>query len=636
MRFFYLILLLGCIGDVFGQVGLRSLDKGALRHYRLGVRLQRMRDFDKAIVHWEKALARDSGFVNAHWALARVYEILLEKDKALYHQETALLVAPYYRDNRRLHGEVAHKYYVRGEYEKAWMRLGYQKQILHSKDYSDLTARISFARAARATPHAVSPTRLSGPLNNFSAQYFGSFPLDEKQLFFTVRKAPTSDEDFYMSTRRTNNENWDVPVPLEALNTPYNEGTGSVSADGRWLVFSTCQRPDSKGSCDIYLSRLDAQGRWGLAEPLKGGVNTEHWESQPCVSADGRRLYFSSDRPGGFGQRDLWMSIRRSTHEWSIPVNLGPAINTSGDELSPFIHASSQSLYFASNGHPGLGGWDLWVTHQASKTNAKGIDSIYWTKPLNLGYPINDHKDQLAMHVNAGGEWGYYTYEYINEAKQRVSDLYKVALPASLRPTPAFVLRGRIRNPSGETLSANVRLYRIGQIQPEFAQRKTPKGHFVVPIPQQLSYLLHVTHPDYLPYSRTFSTQNANPTDSLIITLQPIQTGLKTTLPHIYFEVDAYDLSPQSQTGLKTAWDFLRTHQNIQVEIEGHTDDTGNETYNQRLSLMRAKAVYDYLVQRGIPSERLSIRGYGSTKPIDKGTSAAARAANRRIVFRIL
>ncbi|MEX0884737.1 MAG: OmpA family protein, partial [Cyclobacteriaceae bacterium] len=265
-------------------------------------------------------------------------------------------------------------------------------------------------------PKPIEKERLPPPLNQFRLQYFPVLTADSRRMFFTKRDGlqPYQNEDIFISNQT--NGGWTKPESISArINTKYNEGTCTISADGNILIFTSCDTPDSFGSCDLYLTQK-VSGEWQKPINMGREVNSREWDSQPSLSADGSLLYFSSNRPEGHGGNDIWFTERKPDGSWSKARNLGPKINTIRDEVSPFIFFNNLVLFFASDGHAGFGGKDLYM----STYGPQGFEV-----PENLGYPINDHNDQLALFISAQKDYAYYTENVFEEGRMDGSYLYR-------------------------------------------------------------------------------------------------------------------------------------------------------------------------------------------------------------------
>lgn len=369
--------------------------------------------------------------------------------------EPNIMMAEWYLDvgNRSL----AKQYYyaaVKAQpdfYAQAWLWLGQLEleedryaeaktnfEVFLSKDKKNVPAReraqygvacAEFRSYAYAHPVDFHPENLGSLVNTPYDEYLPSLTADGKNLVFTRRgpKKPSStsntpeEEDLYQYTF---GEEKPARRLAEPLNSSDNEGAQCISRDGHIMIFTACERPDGAGRCDLYQS-IWADGKWTKPRNLGAGVNTAAWESQPCLSLDGHTLFFASDRKGGQGGIDIWMA-RLVDGRWGSPVNLGPTINTAGDETSPFIHFDGKTLYFASTGHVGMGGADLFV----SRLQADGS----WSEPVNLGYPINTAGHETGLAVSPDGSTAYFASDQPGGIGR--NDLYAFALPVELQPEP--------------------------------------------------------------------------------------------------------------------------------------------------------------------------------------------------------
>ncbi|RZM02858.1 MAG: flagellar motor protein MotB, partial [Pedobacter sp.] len=278
--------------------------------------------------------------------------------------------------------------------------------------------------------YVFAPSNMGSNINSAALEYFPSLTIDGSNMIFTRRE--NSDEDFY-ETNYVNGQ-WTMATPLPGkINTNFNEGAQNISQDGEWLIFTGCNYPEGAGSCDLYIAYKTKSGNWTEPENLGPSVNTEAWESSPSFSPDKRDLYFASNRPGGYGGKDIWVTHRAVNGRWSKPENLGPVINTSGDEGCPFIHADNQTLYFNSNGHPGYGMTDLFLSRRTDSS---------WAVPENLGYPVNTIDDEGSLIVASDGKKSYYASDG-GDTKGGL-DLYSFELKESNRALKTSWVKGKV------------------------------------------------------------------------------------------------------------------------------------------------------------------------------------------------
>jgi outer membrane protein OmpA-like peptidoglycan-associated protein len=414
------------------------------------------------------------------------------------------------------------------------------------------------------------------------------------------------------------------------VNSPYNEGAPNISPDGRYLFFAGCEWQGGLGSCDIYVSKKigDSLRRpFNLFEP----VNSEYWESQPSIAPDGKTLYFASNRKGGKGGGDIWVSQVQENGMWSEPVNLGDSVNSTGGEASPFIHYDNQTLYFVSDGHAGLGGKDIFYVK-------KKLDGT-WGKPVNLGYPINTHKDEISFFVNSTGDMGYIASD--RSGGKGGQDIYAFELYREARPLAVSYLRGKLFDASSlDPLNAKFEIINLktGEVVAG-AESDEMSGDFLVSLPSDGNYALNVSKDGYLFHSENFELgdiANQIKPKTIDVPLAEIKTGESMVLRNIFFESNEYKLKAESTTELERLVKMMTQNPNLKIEISGHTDNTGSEAVNQRLSENRAKAVYDFLISRNIAANRLKYVGYGLSKPIAPNDTEAGRAQNRRTEVKII
>ena len=306
------------------------------------------------------------------------------------------------------------------------------------------------------------------------------------------------------------------------------------------------------------------------------------------------------------------------------PVDLGDSINTKDTEMAPFIHPDDLTLYFTSNGHPGMGGLDLFY----SRKDENG----FWGKPVNMGYPINTYADEITLVVNAGGDLAYISSDKLGgKGKQ---DIYSFKLYKEAQPLKVTYFKGIVFNKeTKKRLEAKFELIDLTSGKVVIESRSDPvNGEFLVALPTNKDYALNVSKTGYLFYSDHFALKGENSKARPFIRdipLQEIGIGETVVLKNIFFDTDKYELKPESRSELENLINLLQTNGKIRIEISGHTDNAGTAVYNLTLSKNRAKAVYDYLVEYGISAGRLSYEGYGLTKPIDTNETEQGRANNR-------
>jgi outer membrane protein OmpA-like peptidoglycan-associated protein len=611
-------------------------DKKAINLFEKGIEAFSNNNSQGALSYYQRAIGREPNFAEAYYRIGQVYDLSGRKDLAIMNYEKSLKIAPELNYTSIIYHILGINSFEKGEYKKAIDQL--YKYIQISKKSNSLTkkskkiiANASFAIEAIKNPIKINPVSLGKGVNVFHSQYFPSITADKEMLVFTGYNKSLQDENLYVCYLK--NKAWSYPVSLSAnINSTENEGTASISADGRTIVFTACNTQNGLGSCDLYVSYK--QGNvWPKPINLGENINTREWESQPSLSADGSILYFVSDRKGGIGNRDIYISKKDSLGEWSMAKNLGDEINTADDEISPFIHPNGMSLFFASNGYPGLGGMDIFYSE---KINNK------WTHPENFGYPINTSRDQVSLFITADNKRGYYSLEQNQDEASRNSLLYQFEIPPVLAKKfkKANVIKGIVTDSkSKQKLGAEIEIYNLKNNNLESKVRSDDQtGEYMNVLNQGGSYGLFVNKPGYFFKSIAFdySEQSDTTMKYMDISLEPLQKNGKEILNNIYFDSNKYELKPESKPELEKLIKLLKLNPTLIIEISGHTDDIGKDAENMLLSKNRAKAVFDYLQLNGINPNRLKAVGYGETSPTLPNISNENRAKNRRIEIKIL
>lgn len=634
----------------------QAQSKKAVELYTQGIALFNERKATQAIPFFEQALKETPAYLDAQVRLGQAYEFTRRPEPALnaYRAAIALEGSQPAPAPGSPTGAAAIAYQGAaqillklGRYSEAIPLLetfarSFAPESAKARQVQRALAIARYGQDAVQHPVSVNPKPLSETLKQGESQYFPVLTADEQTLVFTMLK-PEGDEDLVTATWSAEG-GWQTPVPLSAnINTPDNEGTASLSADGRLLVFTACQNGIRQGfgSCDLYSSQKTGDA-WSVPQNLGPLINTRDYESQPSLSADGRQLYFISNRPGGLGQRDIWRSTRDAGGNWTQPVNVGKPINTPFNEASPFLHANGQTLFFASDGHIGMGGYDLFLSRNRPDSLKAG-----WSVPANLGYPINTSEDQASLFVSANGTKAYYSFEEQKEGVSQKSRIYTFDLPAVLRDQvrPVNYLKGLVTDArTTKPLSATLDLIdlRTNQSLSRIAS-DAQTGQYIAVLPAGGDYALYVSAPGYLFKSLSFNYTDKTSAEtgmgqgvSLDAGLEPIGATAKETLNNLFFESGRYELSGKSLTELERLAEFLKVNPTARIEIAGHTDDRGDPAANVELSRKRAQTVVDYLTRMGVAPARLKAIGYGKTRPAVKGTTDEARQRNRRIEWRVM
>jgi len=618
------------LSSVFAQDS--PLSRRGKEAYDKAQKAWQARQINEALVLFEKVEQTDPNNAEVNLRLAQIYELQKKADLTKKHFTKYIFLRPEDPQSATAYQWLGSNMFRTEQYdssvvffEKALSLAPAKSSLARLAQKSLLSAR--FAKNAQSHPVKVHKRSMGDTVNFLNSQFFPVMTADEETLIFTGL-TENKDENIYITHRIPGG--WDVPEEIsKTINTPNNEGTCSISADGRTLVLTACNRPDSYGGCDLYISRKQGND-WSSPQNLGETINSRSWESQPSLSADGRTLYFASDRRGGQGKLDVWYSVLKNKDIWSEPKNLGAAINTPDDDNAPFIHANGRTLFFASNGHPGMGGFDIFLSQK--------IDTA-WSAPKNIGYPINTQTDQVALYISANGKNAYYTDDSSEKGGGR-SLLYTFSLPDTLQNlvTPTRYAKGKVVDKKTQKpLASSIDLYDLKKQEKVAEFSSDPQtGSFLAVLNKGSEYAFYVSKSGYLFKSLTFSVTDSVSSVNLEIPLEAIEKDRAEVLNNIFFNSGEYTLDDKSKVELDRMVDFLKNNKEIRIEISGHTDDIGTDQVNLELSKKRAQSVMDYLKKTGIEATRLIAMGYGETKPVAKNDSEENRRKNRRIEWRVL
>lgn len=629
MKIIALFLLMSICVSTYAQ-NLKSNNKNAQKAYEQAGQSVSYKFYDKALEQLLQAISYDSEFVAAYQQSGDIYRKLNDFKKAITSYKKVLELNPEFLP--LTYFGLAESELNTGDYESALTHFqkyaSYPLQESSKIQVQKLIEDCKFSLQAIKRPVNFQPKNMGGGVNTKEQEYLPVITADEEVLIFT--RQANRNEDFYKCSYTENTWSASEPLSNNINTTLYNEGAQCISPDGMYMFFTGCNRPDGLGRCDIYLSKKEGKN-WSTPFNIGGPVNTPGWESQPSLTADGKTLYFVSTRPGGSGGYDIWQSDLKSDGSWTYPKNLGPEVNTVYDEQSPYIHADGQTLYFSSNGWPGLGNKDIFVSRKDSSDKN-------WKKPVNLGYPINTFGEESGLTISNNGKTAFFASD--QKGGFGGLDIYSFELPAAFRPGKVTYVKGIVYDSSSkEKLDAKIQIVNLNTnkiIFDDVSDLET--GEFLATMNVGEKFSLNVSKDDYLFYSEYFTLENdlSNKPYNIQVPLQKITIGGLVVLNNIFFETNKFTLLPESKIELRQLINFLQTNPKISIEISGHTDNVGDDKLNYSLSENRAKTVYDYLISNNILPSRLNFKGYGETKPIKENKTEEGRKSNRRTEFKIL
>lgn len=662
-RFLFIAFLCLCLLPAFAQEDAdpcqQTMDKNSEKLFKKARDFQKNGKKEEALEIYDDILAEHPEYLNVNYYYALSYYLPIEanryqaktKDKSDYKKAMAAFnrmynVCPYYKPHCNLYA--ARLAYFNEDFSEAikFAAVIVENPELFSapKDTAKLGEAQLLIRKARFYdnilnhPVPFDPKPVSG-ISTDADEYLGTLSPDGEHFYFTRRKSVVDDSPFshgekvnkeFFSYSDKKNGRFGTGAPLpHPFNQSLSEGSPTINITNDMLIFTKLVSTSGYHNYDLYYSEL-IDGEWTEPKSLGPNINRpDSWESQASLSSDGKMLFFASDRPGTYGGSDIWYSQRNSDGTWRKPVNLGPTINTPENERSPFLHTDSKTLYFSSSGHDGMGGQDIFFSKLDEKNR--------WTAPTNIGYPINSENDEVDFFVSLDGKTGYFSSNNIDNQDWNI---YEFELYEAARPHVMMIVKGKVTADDGDLEGATVEIrdtatnviatgivssnsgnYAVATEVP----KEDPQPIIVTVKKEGHSYDSQVITPEQM--QESIVTKDAE--------VKAIEPGKVCDLRDIYYETNSYTLTQASKVVLALFIEFLKDNPTVKVEIQGHTDNIGNDDANQKLSEQRAKAVYDYVIGKGIPANRLRYKGYGESQPIADNNTAIGRAKNRRTVFLI-
>ena len=635
MKKLFLLSLITCLAlAAFSQYDPGKIKKKAVQYYNQAQERAADDNMISAIGLLLQAVGEDSKYVDAHLALGSLFGNMKNHKKSIHHFEIAFSLDSIYTLDYK--SPYSNQLAAEGNFDKALEALN---DLLSKKTPKNPTTLDKFEKRRKSYEFAIdfeknnpdktyvfAPQNVGPGINTAEPEYFPSLSIDASELVFT-RRVKNINEDFYSS--KLNGKKWEEANPLEgSINTPQSEAAQTISQDGQLFIFTARDRRDNFGNYDLYYSVMTPQG-WSESVNLGANINSDQWDSQPCLSPDKRDLYFASRRLGGFGGSDIYVSHLQPNGTWSKAENIGAGINTDADDQCPFIHADNQTLYFTSNGWQGYGENDLFFVRRSYGNT--------WTKPMNLGYPINTINDEGTLFIAADGVTAYYASD---RSDSRGSlDIYSFQLRKDIRPFKTLWVKGIVIDiKTLRGIPSTVELIDLATKQTITQVQTDENGKYLITLPVGKDYAFNVNRKGYLFYSDNFLMIDKSPdsTYKKDIALQPIELNANVILKNIFFDINKFELKTESQVELDKLLQLLNENPLLKIEIGGHTDNVGKPADNLALSNERAKSVVNYLISKNIDPKRLTAKGFGETKPVADNNSEEGRALNRRTEMRVV
>ena len=599
-----------------------------------------------------KSLAKDSTFSEAYILLSQVKVKMGDINSAIFYKEKMMTANPIIPLVEYFY--LAGMHMAIGSYEKCLKNaVRYKNSPLADKRYivriDKMIENCEFAIEAIKNPVDFDPINLGSSINSELPEYFPSITADDSTFLFTRRvndlSAPGGRQEEIFVSKKTPNNNWsNSSLVSNAINSKYNEGAPTFSPDGQYIIFVGCETgakgdyeygDDRKGygSCDLFYSQNNGTN-WSKPVNLGSKINTKHWETQPSFSSDGKTLYFirgmTYDRQRrNPDNQDIYVTTISEDGQWSKPEKLPPNINSPHREESVQIHPDGKTLYFSSNGHPGMGGMDLYMSRK--------LDDNTWSDPINLGYPLNTFKNDISILISPKGDKGYFSSD--REGGYGDLDLYSFNVDKKFKPLPITFIKGKIIDAESKLpLFAFFQLTDLkkGNIISQM-QSKLENGEFLITVPKNIDFALHAEKEGYMFYSRNIYRDSLSLSKDgfLIIELEKVKPGT-FILENIFFEKSKSSLKKSSLVELNKVLKLMQINPDLKIQISGHTDSDGDDDFNLELSINRAKSVVNWLIENNIDKNRLSFKGYGETRPIEENNSIANKAKNRRTELTII
>ncbi len=619
--------------------------------------------------YYEKAydFNPDNGELN--YKMGICYMNIENVTKALMHLKNVERLTP--NLNKNLYLQLARAYQLNSEFKKAIEYYEHFKEILNPAEFSIMFEEIqarkkecNYGIEMKNKPARVFIDNIGNKINTTYPEYTPIVNADETKLFFSSRRPNTTGgkvdkndglflEDIYISYKKNNT--WSIPQnPPPPLNSEEHDAVVGISPDGQKLLIYR-----GEGGGDIYECLLEGDN-WTEPKRLPEPINSKYHETSASYSYDGRTLFFDSNRPGGYGGHDIYMATQNSNGTWNEPVNLGPTINTALDEESVFIHPDGKTLFFSSNGHQTIGGFDIFKSI---------LENNNWSIPSNLGYPINTASEDKYFSLGASNRRGYYSSvkndsygntdiyiitflgkekEVINNEENRLL-AYRgqgfTDASASLTDTAIIeeskltLVKGTIKNRENMPINAVIEIIdnETGEVIAQF-KPNSQTGKYLLSLPSGKNYGMNVKADNFLFHSENFDVDDSEGYKDveMDITMQEEKAGAKVALRNIFFNTGEWKLKKESFSELDRIVELMQEKPSMKIEVSGHTDNVGSMQMNLQLSKKRAKSVYNYLVEQGIKKERLVYKGYGYSEPIESNKTAKGRQKNRRTEIKIL
>ncbi|HHG84713.1 MAG TPA: hypothetical protein ENJ82_08180, partial [Bacteroidetes bacterium] len=640
---FFLFLLAFPTQEVYAQKNKKKHKKSALKLAKEHLSFE---EYEAAIPQIEELLKEDSRNAYYNFWMGKALYLTYRKNQALpFFEITGEVNADVDKEFHHYYGLALH-YSLRFDHAITEYRKDLERYDPDSDEFRNVNNRISqcvYAKklTRKKESELVKIKNLGDRINTEFSEHSPVISADKSVLIFTARRPdsrgadPDSyyyDEDIYVSHNEggkwSEAENIGLPI-----NSKGHDATISLTADGKKLYIYRHKRDGG-----LYVTDFDEAGKkWKEPKKVVKPLNTKYYEASICQSADSSMLFFTSDRPGGYGGLDIYM-VKKEGDKWGKPENVGPMINTPFNEDAPFIHPDNRTLYYSSNGPNGMGGYDIFVTElDDNKEN--------WLVPLNMGPPINTPDDEIYFVLSADGLDGYYTSG--KEGGMGEKDIYEIKFPYFHYPKRQYVVEivGIVQDANSlDTIPSVVRLIDVEDDEViDSMVTNASLGRYSFAVEPERAYSLEVVANGYDAVNDSFTTPTLKGEDLFLeknlfvkrIEI-PVAKARSPQIQNIYFDFDKMDLREESKNELDVIAEVLVRNENLSLEIWAHTDWYGTHGYNVELSESRARAAANYLYSKGLDASRISKVWFSENDPLKDNDNDRGRQFNRRCEFRFL
>lgn len=605
-----------------------SISNAARKQYNKANELYRLKKYEEACEVMKQAIGIERTYAEAYSALGEWYYKLRKYEEAVNVFRSAS--GNCYNGQRDFAKPLAKSLLANHQPGEALAVLNTNTPADDkTEEWKQMKDQCAFMTQALSRPIHDTVANLGPRVNTPYPELYPYITADTQTLHFT-RRVKGIDEDFFYA-KADSCGGWFTPLSLgEPMNTPNHECAQTFSVDGHYMFFTKCENRSEngwdKGGCDLYMSfRKSSADEWSVPQNFGATINSPGYEGMACISADNRELYFVSNRDGGYGGKDIWVS-RFEEGLWQAPKNLGPQINTKGDESAPYLHLDNQTLYFASTGLTGMGGSDLFC--------ARKVNDTTWGRPANMGYPVNSTADELSIAVTEDGRRAYFSSD--RGKAEGDYDLFEVYMPKEMSPAAVHKIKGYVYDSfSKERLNYTAIFIHDAKTGDELYHFNANRGDasYMMTLPADKEYYYRADGPGYMEHTATlvFSEEKDMDLDIVLLPDGYVRPISDSAIFTIHFPSSAKELTDADKALIYSLMEPWLMDGAITLTVNGYTDVKGNPLLNEELSFERARLVSSEIVGLGIDPERIEVKGWGEANPVGDNETEEGQAQNRRV-----